>query len=93
MDILERDNHLAILHDLARQAAAGHGRLVFLGAESGGGKTTLVERFAQSIGDQAPATIISCDGLKMPGPYGPLFDIASASDKLVASLGKFPAQR
>jgi DNA-binding CsgD family transcriptional regulator len=78
MKILERDSYLATLHDYARQAANGQGRLVFLGGESGVGKTTLVEHLANQVQAEVPVSIIPCDGLKMPGPYTPLFDIAEA---------------
>ena len=40
--MLERDPFLAQLRELAREAAEGHGRLVFVGGEMGIGKTTLV---------------------------------------------------
>jgi Ni2+-binding GTPase involved in maturation of urease and hydrogenase len=65
MNMLERDPYLATLHDHLRQAANGKGRLVFLGGEAGGGKTTLVEHFAASIRHEAPAAIVACDGLRM----------------------------
>jgi len=78
MNILEREPYLATLRDYARQAANGHGRVVFLGGESGVGKTTLVEHFASTIATDVPVSIVACDGLKLPGPYTPLFDIAAA---------------
>ena len=78
MELLERDMHLSQLHERLQDAANGRGRLVFLSAEAGGGKSTLIEHFAQSVRDQAAIKIVSCDGLGMPGPFGPLYDIASA---------------
>ncbi|MDQ3654394.1 MAG: LuxR C-terminal-related transcriptional regulator [Chloroflexota bacterium] len=78
MNILERDSFLAQLHTCLDQAALGNGRLVFLGGESGGGKTALIEQFAELARLEAPVAIVSCDGLRLPGPFGPLFDIAEA---------------
>jgi DNA-binding CsgD family transcriptional regulator/tetratricopeptide (TPR) repeat protein/energy-coupling factor transporter ATP-binding protein EcfA2 len=76
MEILERDTHLLQLVEYLEQASRGKGRLVFLCGESGSGKTTLVEHFARKLQSHADFSIVSCDGLKMPGPFGPLFDIA-----------------
>ncbi|MGI8977334.1 MAG: ATP-binding protein [Thermomicrobiales bacterium] len=78
MNILERDPYLDELHECLNQVARGKGHLVFLGGDAGGGKTALVERFAETIRQDTPVAIVSCDGLKMPGPLGPLFDIAEA---------------
>ena len=86
MKMLERESQLATLHDHAQQAAEGKGRLVFLAAESGGGKTTLVEQLAATLPDEFRMAIVSCDGLKMPGPFGPLFDIATALGPDVETL-------
>ncbi len=79
MDLLERTAHLEQLRDYLRQASGGEGKLVLLGGEAGIGKTTLVERFVREAGAAVPpirAEIVSCDGLKMPGPLGSLFEIA-----------------
>src|SRR5215212_577771 len=77
MELLERDAHLAQLEEHRWQAAAGHGRMVFVGGEAGVGKTSLVDGFAQRI----PATAVlraSCDALSTPGPLGPVRDLAPA---------------
>lgn len=77
--LLERTAQLDQLHSYLRQAAAGEGRMVLVGGEAGIGKTALIERFvreAQPAVPSARAEIVSCDGLKMPGPLGPLFEIA-----------------
>jgi ATP/maltotriose-dependent transcriptional regulator MalT len=86
MRILERDRFLAQLNEYLSQAAQGRGRLLFLCAESGGGKTTVIERFAETVLPETPVAILSCDGLKMPGPFGPLFDIAEALGPEVQEL-------
>jgi DNA-binding CsgD family transcriptional regulator/tetratricopeptide (TPR) repeat protein len=78
MSIIERDTQLSQLHEHLEEAATGRGHLVFLGAEAGGGKTALIEEFAGTIERNIPVSVVSCDSLGMPGPFGPLFDIASA---------------
>jgi predicted ATPase len=93
MKMLERESQLATLHDHVQQAAAGRGRLVFLAAEGGGGKTTLVEQLAATLTDDVRMAIVSCDGLKMPGPFGPLFDIATALGPDVEDLLRDHAPR
>jgi DNA-binding CsgD family transcriptional regulator/tetratricopeptide (TPR) repeat protein len=93
MPIFERDDHLSELHSRFRDAAAGQGQLVFLGGEAGGGKTTLVEEFAATIRSEAPVSIVSCDGFALPGPFGGLFDIASALGPDVETLLKSQAPR
>ena len=79
MDLLERTAHLEQLRDYFRQASGGEGKLILLGGEAGIGKTTLIERFVREVGQAVPSArveIVSCDGLKMPGPLGSLFEIA-----------------
>lgn len=80
MAFVERDAQIAQLQDLFKEVSGDSGRLVFLGAEAGGGKSTLIERFSQAVRDRAPVTVISCDGLEMPGDYGTLHDFAGALD-------------
>ncbi len=86
MAILERDTFLDQLQGYLDEAAQGRGRLLFLCAEAGGGKTTLVEQFAAATPVDIPVAILSCDGLKMPGPFGPIFDFAEVLGSDVQSL-------
>ncbi len=76
--MLERDHQISRLHELLETAGSGSGQLLFLSAEAGGGKSTLIEHFAESVRSHVGVRIVSCDGLGMPGPFGPLYDIASA---------------
>ena len=78
MDLLERTTYLEQLHEIRREADAGHGRLVFVGGEAGIGKTSLVERFVREVRPDARTAVFSCDGLATPGPLGPLFDVGQA---------------
>ncbi len=93
MNILERDPYLSQLHERLNQAALGNGCLVFLSGEAGGGKTALIERFAETIRQDAEMAVVSCDGLKMPGPFGPLFDIAEALGPEVEAVLRAQAPR
>lgn len=91
MMLFERDAHLAALNLRLEEAAAGRGGLVFLSGEAGAGKTSLVEAFAQQVPSGTPISIVSCDGLGMPGPFGPLFDIAEALGPQVQAVLSEPA--
>ncbi len=85
MELLERDAHLAQLEEHRWQAAAGHGRVVFVGGEAGVGKTTLVDDFARRIPETAVLRA-SCDALSTPGPLGPVRDLAPALGLQIAQL-------
>lgn len=78
MTFLEREAQLQSLHDRLLLAASGRGQLVFLAAEAGGGKTTLVERFIETALRDIPTTRFSCDAVGMPGGFGPVLDVAAA---------------
>jgi predicted ATPase len=49
MRLIERESQLAALHQYAREASQGHGRLVLISGEAGVGKSVLVEEFAQDL--------------------------------------------
>ncbi len=92
MNVLERGPYIERLHDYASEAAKGHGLLVFVGGEMGIGKTTLVEQFQRELDDtcrmddMCRMMIVSCDGLRVHGPLGPLMDIAHSLDAEVEHL-------
>ncbi len=73
MALLERDEQLRAANSYLADAAAGHGRLVFVGGEAGVGKTTFLERLAA----EADAHVATgwCDGSATPPPLGPLVDM------------------
>ena len=73
--IVERDAPLAMLHQRAREAARGEGRVVLLAGEAGAGKSALVEQFQRELPDATWAWG-TCDGLSTPRPLAPLFDLA-----------------
>ena len=59
---------------LLAEAAAGHGRLVFVAGEAGVGKTA----FARQVASAAAAQVAwgACDGVSTPAPLGPLVEMA-----------------
>jgi DNA-binding NarL/FixJ family response regulator len=93
MKLLERDPYLAELCGCLDLAGRGTGQLVFLGGESGIGKTSLSEAFLAAARANARTAVISCDGLKMPGAFGALHDIAEAIGPEVEALIAAQASR
>jgi DNA-binding CsgD family transcriptional regulator/tetratricopeptide (TPR) repeat protein len=73
--LIERDTELAALQAQWARARAGSGGLVLVMAESGGGKTALVNEFARSLMGQAAVLWGACDPLATPRPLGPLLDV------------------
>ena len=82
MELLERTPILDALAGLLSQAASGQGRLVLLGGEAGVGKSALVRRFCEGVGNSARVLVGACDPLSTPRPLGPLLDIAAAGGDL-----------
>ncbi len=75
MALVERDGELAAVRTHWARARAGRGGLVLVSAETGGGKTALVNEFARSLMAQAPVLWGACDPLATPRPLGPLVDV------------------
>jgi DNA-binding CsgD family transcriptional regulator/tetratricopeptide (TPR) repeat protein len=75
MQLLERDEPLAALHQAYASATAASGRVVLVTGEPGIGKTSLVERFGREIGDGAHVLTGTCDDLSIARPLGPLADL------------------
>ncbi|MDQ7844176.1 MAG: AAA family ATPase [Armatimonadota bacterium] len=75
MKLLEREQNLKDLKGWMDEAAAGHGRLVFIAGEAGVGKTALLRLFAQSVEGIARVAVGACDPLSTPRPLGPLLDV------------------
>ena len=74
--LLEREAQLASLGEYAGEARCGDGRMVLVAGEAGAGKSALIEQVQRDLPD---ATWFwgACDGLFIPRPLGPLFDIAA----------------
>lgn len=92
MELLERASFLRMLGAYAGEARGGEGRLVLVSGEAGIGKTVLLEAFERRTrGDRWLWG--ACDGLLMPRPLGPLFDIAAQAGGELAALCRDGAAR
>ncbi|GAC1450116.1 MAG: AAA family ATPase [Ktedonobacterales bacterium] len=92
-DLLERDQLLAALHALLRQAAGHSGTTALVSGEAGIGKTALIERFVESQRTTARTLWGGCEALFTPRPLGPLYDIArQIGGKLHTLLEHEPSQ-
>ena len=92
MRLIERESQLAALHQYAREASQGQGRLVLISGEAGVGKSVLLEEFAQDLAE-ARWLWAGCDGLFTPAALGPLLDIASQIDGELLQLCRAEAKR
>jgi DNA-binding CsgD family transcriptional regulator len=75
VELVERDDELATLGSAWTQARTGRGAFVLVVAESGCGKTSLVELFASGLAGQTTLLWGACDPLVTPRPLGPILDI------------------
>jgi DNA-binding CsgD family transcriptional regulator/tetratricopeptide (TPR) repeat protein len=75
MNLVERDLQLETLGSYLDEAAAGHGRLVFVSGEPGIGKSALVEAVTESAADRARVAVAYCDGSATPSPLAPLREL------------------
>jgi predicted ATPase len=68
MELLEREHFFHELEGLLGVVAAGNGRLVLVGGEAGIGKTSLIERFAETPKSRARVLWGACDALLTVSP-------------------------
>src|SRR5262245_3263494 len=92
MELLERAAVLQTLAEYAAEAQRGSGRLVLVSAESGMGKTVLLEEFQHQL-PEARWLWGGCDSLLTPRPLGPLFDIGTQLEGEFAALCRNGAPR
>ena len=92
MRLIERQSQLAALHQYAKEARNGQGRLVLISGEAGVGKSVLLEEFAEGL-DQARWLWSGCDGLFTPAALGPLLDIARQTNGELLRLCRAEAKR
>jgi predicted ATPase len=83
--LVERDHVLTALRELANDAAAGAGRLVFLGGEAGVGTTTLAGALTAEAPDGTVVRRGACDSLTTAEALGPLLD---ATPEIADDLGE-----
>lgn len=93
MELLERERFFNELEGLLGAVTAGNGRLVLVGGEAGIGKTSLVERFAETHKSKARILWGACDALLTPRPLGPLYDIAQQTQGRLLALLEEEAPR
>jgi DNA-binding CsgD family transcriptional regulator len=74
--LLERERHLAVLHDLLRALEAGRGHTVAITGEAGIGKSTLTRTFLHDAENKARVLRAACEDLTIAEPLAPLFDLA-----------------
>jgi predicted ATPase len=74
--LLERDAQLAALRSCWADAVTGRGRFVFVGGESGAGKTSVAFELARRLAGRARFLVGVCDAGATPRPQrltgGPL---------------------
>jgi DNA-binding CsgD family transcriptional regulator/tetratricopeptide (TPR) repeat protein len=86
VDLLERDDDMAVLAEAWTAASAGRGRIALVSGEPGIGKSTFVDQFIATRAGGVCSLKGHCDPLFTPTPLGPLYDIArqTSADLLTA---------
>jgi DNA-binding CsgD family transcriptional regulator/tetratricopeptide (TPR) repeat protein len=92
MRLIERESQLAALHQYAKEASLGQGRLVLIAGESGVGKSVLLDELGQEL-REARWLWAGCDGLFTPAALGPLLDLAGQLDGDLLRLCRAEAKR
>lgn len=75
MRLFEREAELDTLREHYERARKGNGSFVVVTGEPGGGKTSLVQTFAEECAPDAPVLWAACDPLSTPRPLGPVHDV------------------
>ena len=73
--LLEREEQLRACAEYLAEAAAGHGRLVYVAGEAGIGKSTFSAQVAADAAASATVAVGACDGSATPAPLGPLVEM------------------
>ncbi len=73
---IERERELAMLEAAFAEASSGHGGVVLVTAEAGGGKTVLIDHFCANRPHTTRVLRGACDALFTPRPLGPIHDFA-----------------
>lgn len=84
--LVERDETLRMLLDLAQGARRGQGRLVLVSGEAGIGKTSVLEEYARRLGPEFRVYWGGCEALFIPRPLGPVQDMAQALSPIIVDL-------
>lgn len=73
--LLEREAELAVLRNVAREAAGGAGAVVLVSGEAGIGKSSLIAELLGVVPDGGRVLVGWCDHLATPRVLGPLRDL------------------
>ena len=84
--LLERADQLGLLRELLDDARDGRGHFVCVCAEAGGGKSSLIQAFSDSIAAQATLLTGWCDPFETPRPAGPLLDMGAGLGATVVQI-------
>jgi DNA-binding CsgD family transcriptional regulator len=85
--LLERENELQTLAEVAGEAAHGRGRLVLVGGEAGIGKTSLARALREQLRDEFTFLSGGCEPLSVPVPLAPIREqLEAAGDQDAAAL-------
>jgi DNA-binding CsgD family transcriptional regulator/tetratricopeptide (TPR) repeat protein len=76
--LLEREEQLRAAAAYLAEAAAGLGRMVFVGGEAGVGKSSFVSQVVADARGSARVAAGACDGSATPAPLGPLVEMLPA---------------
>jgi DNA-binding CsgD family transcriptional regulator len=75
--LIEREQPLRQLIDLAQTASHGRGSVALVAGEAGIGKTTLLEEMRHNASQSCQVFWGSCDALVTPRALGPIYDMAA----------------
>lgn len=75
MNLIEREDVLALLNARFQTIGDGEGHCVFISGEAGLGKTSLVKAFCAAHKADCNIYLGACDALFTPRPLAPLYDI------------------
>ena len=75
--LIERDDPLERLLQMAQEAAAGRGSVALIAGEAGIGKTSLMEALRARLADSHLVLWGGCDALYTPRALGPIHDMAA----------------
>ncbi len=93
MTLLERDARLRELSAMLESVGVAGGSMALVMGEAGIGKSSLVQRFAETVGPDVPVLWGACEALFTPRPLGPLYDIALQVGGSLRRLLESEAQR
>src|SRR5919202_1237969 len=99
MRLVERESHLRTAAAYLGEAAAGHGRLLFVAGEAGVGKTTFVHSVAENAAGDVPGRGVSARLVAAlrtpptPGPYLLVVEDAHWADEATVDLLRHLARR